>query len=406
MFEHFNITRLLDSFVDQDAQILYMITEHAEGSDLARLVRGRAQGAIPEDSVWNYLIQAAQGLNYLHQKGVVHRDIKPENLYLDKDDNIKISADFCLTEVQSPAGQTIKYGQPLYQAPEVVSQGMYDEMADVWALGCVAYQLMCRVPPFNATGQAVLHHKIINRAPPPFPADTFSPELALLDPTHRLGLSHLLGCNAVRLRVQEQLLVRNDLRARREINQLEHKLREALSPELGHGSGALREENRCLAERLCSAEAEVARLTSMLETNKGRCSQGLEAVQDLAEVVSTKAESLAVWEARLIAEEQRLANLLLMLGLSWSTLDQALESMGPQMIVTEAADTQAQAAASPVASAKLVPSLNPEAEPLVTTLHTTQKPAAPVQHTWSNPAVTSSGVDPLPLPAMPTSASS
>lgn len=70
-----------------------------EGRQLTRLVVRST--SIPEETLWNYLIQICQGLKYLHDKRILHRDIKPKNIFLDEHDEVKIG-DMGLGRVLGP----------------------------------------------------------------------------------------------------------------------------------------------------------------------------------------------------------------------------------------------------------------------------------------------------------------
>lgn len=83
---HPNIVLALDA--GEESGILYLVTEYVEGIDLQRLVERR--GAVDWPEAIGYGVQAAEGLAYAHEQGVVHRDVKPSILLLRRDGVVKI----------------------------------------------------------------------------------------------------------------------------------------------------------------------------------------------------------------------------------------------------------------------------------------------------------------------------
>ena len=107
--------------------------------------------------LWTYLIQICQGLKYLHQKRILHRDIKPRNIFLDGDGNIKIG-DMGLGRALDPGSQFAEtgVGTPLYFSPEMCQEKPYNQKSDIWAFGCLMYELASREPPFMASNHMAL----------------------------------------------------------------------------------------------------------------------------------------------------------------------------------------------------------------------------------------------------------
>ena len=78
----------------------FLVMEYVEGKDLSALVK--KDGPFPVAKAINYILQAARGLEFAHNKGVVHRDIKPANLLLDNDGVVKI-LDMGLARIEAVA---------------------------------------------------------------------------------------------------------------------------------------------------------------------------------------------------------------------------------------------------------------------------------------------------------------
>lgn len=113
---------------------------------------------LPEETVKKFGRDLAQGLYYLHANGIIYADLKPSNVLLNEYSNLKL-CDFGLAKkivdlIQAdPEGQKPKSGTPYYMAPELFQDdGVYSFYSDIWALGCVLYELATGKPPFNATG--------------------------------------------------------------------------------------------------------------------------------------------------------------------------------------------------------------------------------------------------------------
>ncbi|MEV5785006.1 serine/threonine-protein kinase [Streptomyces sp. NPDC052287] len=149
---------------------LFLVMELVEGDSLARHLT--TAGPLPAEQVARIAAQAAAGLAAAHQQGVVHRDIKPANLLLDTDSTLKIG-DFGIARfVDDPAAALTTTGQivgtSLYLAPERALGRPAGPACDVYALGCVLYQLLTGRPPFQAdTAVAILHQHLDSSPVPP-----------------------------------------------------------------------------------------------------------------------------------------------------------------------------------------------------------------------------------------------
>ena len=164
----------------------YMVMELLRGQDLSQLLRD--QGALPVHLAVLYVLQACEALAEAHAIGIVHRDLKPANLFLtsraDGSPCVKV-LDFGISKVTSASGsgsdmgmtrtQSIM-GSPLYMSPEqMASSRDVDQRADIWAMGCVLYELVTGRVPFEAETMPQLCTLILH-AEPPLPR-TIRPEL-------------------------------------------------------------------------------------------------------------------------------------------------------------------------------------------------------------------------------------
>ncbi|HSM18081.1 MAG TPA: protein kinase [Gemmatimonadales bacterium] len=148
---------------------LYYVMPFVSGESLrARLKRERR---LPLDEALDIACDVAGALDYAHGRGVVHRDIKPENILLEE--GHAVVADFgvarAVTGFVGPAltetGRTV--GTPEYMSPEqACAEEVIDGRSDLYALGCVVYEMLGGQPPFTApTARAVLARHMMDSAP-------------------------------------------------------------------------------------------------------------------------------------------------------------------------------------------------------------------------------------------------
>ncbi|XP_073505171.1 serine/threonine-protein kinase 36 [Phyllobates terribilis] len=141
---HPNIVRMLDS-CETEREVV-VVTEYAEG-ELFQILED--DGSLSEDLVKEVSAQLVSALYYLHSHRILHRDMKPQNILLGKDGTVKL-CDFGFARelsLDTLMVRSIK-GTPLYMSPELVLERPYDHRSDLWALGCIVYELLVGTPPF------------------------------------------------------------------------------------------------------------------------------------------------------------------------------------------------------------------------------------------------------------------
>ncbi|XP_047489588.1 serine/threonine-protein kinase Nek4-like [Penaeus chinensis] len=166
---HPYIVRFLHHVVDKRSTTLYILMEHCPGGDLKRLISKCRQTStfLEEGFIWRILRQVCEALKVCHtrhlQKGrvILHRDIKPANVFLDANGDVKLG-DFGLARTLNSEASfaTTFVGTPYYMSPEVINGQEYNEMSDMWSLGCLIYELCALHPPFQATTHKQLAAKI------------------------------------------------------------------------------------------------------------------------------------------------------------------------------------------------------------------------------------------------------
>ncbi|HVY29147.1 MAG TPA: serine/threonine-protein kinase [Polyangiaceae bacterium] len=155
----------------------YMVMELLRGHDLSNILRD--SGALPVHLAVQYVLQACEALAEAHAIGIVHRDLKPANLFLtaraDGSPCIKV-LDFGISKVTGKSGsgsdmgmtrtQSIM-GSPLYMSPEQMASAKdVDQRSDIWAIGCVLYELVTGRVPFEAETMPQLCTLILHAEPP------------------------------------------------------------------------------------------------------------------------------------------------------------------------------------------------------------------------------------------------
>ncbi len=141
---------------------LFLVTQLLEGGDLHRFHVAHAPLAIR--TVVTIGSQIAQALSAAHALGIVHRDLKPENILLDGGDDPWVRvADFGLAFIDEPVDPRqgrlttdgMVSGTPTYMAPEQVSDGAIGPHSDIYAFGCLLYELLLGDPPFHGSHSKV-----------------------------------------------------------------------------------------------------------------------------------------------------------------------------------------------------------------------------------------------------------
>ena len=161
---HPNIITVYDYGEEQGK--IYMAMELLEGSDLKQAIAARA---LPDLAGRLAIMeQICDGLAFAHAHEIVHRDLKPANIHLLADGQVKIM-DFGLARLggseMTRTGMVM--GTPHYMSPEQVRGERADARSDVFALGCVFYELLTYRKPFDADSMHSVLFKVMQEEPPP-----------------------------------------------------------------------------------------------------------------------------------------------------------------------------------------------------------------------------------------------
>ena len=182
--------------VEGGALVRALVMEFVDGEDLAqRLVRG----AVPVDEALQIALQIARGLEAAHERGIIHRDLKPANVRITRDGSVKV-LDFGLAKAADPLGDAADdlrnsdetsqgfspavanasasptstspptamgmiLGTAAYMAPEQARGKPVDKRADIWAFGCVVYEMLTARQPFGGETMTDTLAAIVKEAP-------------------------------------------------------------------------------------------------------------------------------------------------------------------------------------------------------------------------------------------------
>ena len=144
----------------------FLALEFVEGDSLEKKIEARPLALKEALDIGR---QIADGLHAAHQKKIVHRDIKPGNLLITPDGRVKI-LDFglaLLTEGSKLTQLDTTLGTVAYMSPEQAQGVKVDHRADIWALGCVLYEMVCGQRPFQGVYDKALLYEIVHEEPEP-----------------------------------------------------------------------------------------------------------------------------------------------------------------------------------------------------------------------------------------------
>lgn len=148
------------------AQKFYAM-EYVDGGSMADLIRKK--GRLTWEETIDYSLQLCAALEHAHDHGVVHRDLKPANLFLTKKGTLKLG-DFGLARTNdatqlTAAGKTM--GTFAYMSPEqICGKPPISHKTDLYAMGCVMFEMLTGKPPFMSDNPATLFHMHLSEQPP------------------------------------------------------------------------------------------------------------------------------------------------------------------------------------------------------------------------------------------------
>ncbi|GFU05835.1 3-phosphoinositide-dependent protein kinase 1 [Nephila pilipes] len=194
----------------QDTDRLYFVMNYAKHGELLPYIV--KVGSFDEECTRFYTAEILLAIEHLHKLSIIHRDLKPENILLDENMHIQIT-DFGSAKVinaennDASSNETSRkssfVGTAQYVSPEMLSDKSASPSVDLWALGCIIYQMVSGLPPFRAANEYLIFQKI-TKLEYDFP-DGFSSlakdlviKLLVLEPSQRLGFKDTIGYPSIR----------------------------------------------------------------------------------------------------------------------------------------------------------------------------------------------------------------
>jgi serine/threonine protein kinase len=198
---HPNVAAVFD-YGEADKTV-YLVMEYIDGESLSNLLA--REGSLDPRRAVDIARQIADGLTAAHELGIVHRDLKPDNVIVaTKRDGREIAkvVDFGIAKAVSDSPQDsltrsgLVIGTPEYMSPEQLLGDPVDARADIYALGCMLYQMLTGVQPFDAETREQMIRRRLNEPPPhvqqtipelPRRLDTLIAHMLARSPSERLA---------------------------------------------------------------------------------------------------------------------------------------------------------------------------------------------------------------------------
>lgn len=154
--------------------------DYCGGGDLHTLITKRNGVLFPEDRILDWFVQLCLAVKYIHDRRILHRDIKSQNIFLTDEGRVRLG-DFGIAKVMNSTSDLARtcIGTPYYLSPEMCENKPYNNKSDIWALGCVLYEMTTLKHAFEASNMKALILKIIKGVYQPIPP-RYSRDLRML----------------------------------------------------------------------------------------------------------------------------------------------------------------------------------------------------------------------------------
>ncbi|NWT00140.1 NEK1 kinase, partial [Mionectes macconnelli] len=208
--KHPNIVLYRESFEENGC--LYIVMDYCEGGDLFKKINAQKGVLFSEDQILDWFVQICLALKHIHDRKILHRDIKSQNIFLTKDGTIQLG-DFGIARVLNSTAELARtcIGTPYYLSPEICQNKPYNNKSDIWALGCVLYEMCTLKHAFEAGNMKNLVLKIISGPFPPvsvhysYDLRNLLSQLFKRNPRNRPSVNSILEKNFLAKRVEKFL---------------------------------------------------------------------------------------------------------------------------------------------------------------------------------------------------------
>jgi len=151
-----------------NSENLFFVLSYAQKGDMFRFIKKMADKEV--DVTQFYAAELVQAIEHLHKLKIIHRDLKPENILLNSNMHIlltdfgsaKIISDEDSNEDLNTSRRNSFVGTAQYVSPEILTNSGSSPSSDLWAIGCILYQMITGMPPFQSQSEYLIFQKIQN----------------------------------------------------------------------------------------------------------------------------------------------------------------------------------------------------------------------------------------------------